>query len=150
MTPHEFLREQIIDEARTYIDVPWRHMGRSRFGIDCVGLVVLVGRAIGLHEYPDNMGYSRIANGAKLLDPFRQFSAQIGILKALPGDVIVMKDRLFPHHCGIISERNGEPTLIHATLVLKRVAEEGRVHALQRNPAISAFRFNFLADEGEN
>ena len=33
--------------ARAYIGVPWQHHGRSRHGLDCVGLLFLASRDIG-------------------------------------------------------------------------------------------------------
>ena len=37
----------IVAAARTWLGVPWRHQGRTRQGVDCAGLVVLVGRGLG-------------------------------------------------------------------------------------------------------
>ncbi|HWP59522.1 MAG TPA: hypothetical protein VNL14_16640 [Candidatus Acidoferrales bacterium] len=34
--------EEIIAEARTWLEVPWVHQGRSRHGVDCLGLPVNV------------------------------------------------------------------------------------------------------------
>ncbi len=42
MTP-----QAIIIEARSWVGVPFLHQGRSRRGVDCAGLVIVVGRAIG-------------------------------------------------------------------------------------------------------
>ena len=41
----------IVAAARSWLGVPWRHQGRARQGIDCAGLVVLVGRGLGLTDY---------------------------------------------------------------------------------------------------
>jgi cell wall-associated NlpC family hydrolase len=41
----------IIAAARSWLGVPWRHQGRTRQGVDCAGLVVLVGRGLGLDDY---------------------------------------------------------------------------------------------------
>lgn len=42
MTP-----ERIAEEARSWLGVPFRHQGRTRRGVDCAGLVIVVGRAVG-------------------------------------------------------------------------------------------------------
>lgn len=34
--------QQIYDEARAWVGVPFQHQGRNKFGVDCVGLVVCV------------------------------------------------------------------------------------------------------------
>ena len=31
-------REMVVAEARTWIGVKWRHQGRTREGVDCIGL----------------------------------------------------------------------------------------------------------------
>lgn len=51
-------RMAFIAEARTYLDVRFRHQGRSRNGLDCIGLCVVAMRAI---ERPlwDSPAYGR-------------------------------------------------------------------------------------------
>lgn len=39
--------ERIAEEARSWLGVPFMHQGRSRRGVDCAGLVIVVGRAVG-------------------------------------------------------------------------------------------------------
>lgn len=38
---------RIVEEARSWLGVPFVHQGRSRRGVDCAGLVIVVGRAVG-------------------------------------------------------------------------------------------------------
>jgi cell wall-associated NlpC family hydrolase len=38
----------VIAEARSWVGVPFRHQGRSRHGIDCVGLPIVVGQVLGI------------------------------------------------------------------------------------------------------
>jgi hypothetical protein len=40
--------QKMIDHARTFIGTPWRHRGRNRRGLDCVGLLILSANASGL------------------------------------------------------------------------------------------------------
>ncbi len=49
-----------IESARTWVGTPFRHQGRGKSGIDCVGLVINVGKDIGAvpSEY-DNKNYPR-------------------------------------------------------------------------------------------
>lgn len=51
-------RETVVAEARRWLDVRWEHQGRSAHGLDCVGLVVMVCRALGLSAY-DLAAYPR-------------------------------------------------------------------------------------------
>lgn len=41
-------RNRVVEVARGYIGTPWLHQGRSRLGLDCVGLLVVVARELGL------------------------------------------------------------------------------------------------------
>lgn len=36
----------IVSEARTWVGVPFRHQGRTRRGVDCVGLVIVVAQEL--------------------------------------------------------------------------------------------------------
>lgn len=44
--------------AMTYLDVPFQHRGRSRRGLDCIGLLVMIARAFGVTVY-DQQVYGR-------------------------------------------------------------------------------------------
>lgn len=113
----------VIDEARSWLNVRWRHQGRSRAGIDCAGLVVLVGRALGLADH-DDLSYARNAQGQDFLAPFRRAMDAVLTPDAMPGDVIVFADILYPCHCGILSTRHDVRHLIHSHASRRKVIEE--------------------------
>ncbi|GIX11751.1 C40 family peptidase [Elioraea sp.] len=115
--------ERIVAEARTWLGVPWRHQGRSRAGIDCVGLVVQVARALDLSDY-DHTAYGRRAQGLGLVEHFRANMDGVAIPEARPGDVLVFADQAYPCHCGFLSERLDHPHLIHAHALRRKVIEE--------------------------
>ena len=123
VTPETVAPEAIVTEARGWLGVPWRHQGRSRAGIDCVGLVVLVARTLGLSDY-DHTAYSRRAQGQGFVEPFRANMDGIAIPDARPGDVLVFADAAYPCHCGFRSERLEHPHLIHAHALRRQVIEE--------------------------
>lgn len=116
------LREKIVALTRTFLGVPWRHQGRTKYGIDCVGLPIVVGKQLGLHDYPDDVNYIRTSLGSDLFRPFEKYCNRISNLKELkPGDIIVLKDELFPQHVGIMSSK---VNVIHATVHRRKVVEE--------------------------
>ena len=115
--------EQIVAEARSWLGVPWRHQGRTRSGIDCVGLVVQVARALGLSDY-DHTAYGRRAQGLGLVEHFRANMDGVAIPEARPGDVLVFADQAYPCHCGFLTERLGHPHLLHAHALRRKVIEE--------------------------
>ena len=51
--------DSFIAAARTYIGVPWQHQGRSRHGIDCVGLLVCVAHDLGIPVDDGGPNYER-------------------------------------------------------------------------------------------
>ena len=55
-----------VAEARSYVGCKWRHRGRSRFGIDCVGLIVAATAAGGV-QMRDRRDYGRVECRHKML-----------------------------------------------------------------------------------
>lgn len=119
----------LIDTARTWINVRWRHRGRSRHGVDCAGLVVLTYRDCGV-ELPDYMLYGKTPYDDGLLTYTR---AALG--HELPedssyknGDVVLMRFYIVPHHMAFIAlvEYAGQPAIniIHSDGHTGRVLEQ--------------------------
>lgn len=117
------LPETLITEARSWLGVPWRHQGRSRAGVDCVGLLVCVARALGLSDY-DCTGYSRRPQGQGFVSHFRAVLDPLPLPEASSGDVLVFADGRYPCHCGFLSHRHGVPHLLHAHALRRKVIEE--------------------------
>ena len=42
----------VVAAAQSWVGVPWRHQGRTREGIDCLGLLIVVARDLGLDRVP--------------------------------------------------------------------------------------------------
>ncbi len=116
-------REEIVAAARGYLGVPWRHQGRTRAGLDCVGLIVMVARDLGLSDY-DSTAYGRRAQGHAFIEPFRRNMDGVPLHGVRPGDVLLFADAAYPCHCGIVSERHELPHLIHAYALRRQVVEE--------------------------
>jgi len=135
--------ETVAAAARGWLDVPWRHQGRSARGVDCAGLVVLVARELSLADH-DLSAYGRHAQGLAFLEPFRAAMDPIPIDAAEAGDVLVFADAAYPCHCGFVSRRHWHLHLIHAHASRRKVIEEplaGEWLAKRR----AAFRFRGLA-----
>lgn len=113
-----------IDGAREYLGVKWRHRGRSKFGIDCIGLVVHAMAAAGV-VMRDRIDYGRTPHQDGLeKDIHAHFGEPVDGL--LPGDVVLMcwdgEDE--PSHVGIIGGDHEGLTLIHS-YSLVTVVEHG-------------------------
>ena len=48
----------VLAEARAMVGVPWRHMGRSTAGVDCIGLILLAAFRAGV-ALPEPAPYAR-------------------------------------------------------------------------------------------
>jgi len=110
---------QVVDEARRWVGVPFRHLGRDKNGIDCVGLPIVVGKALSL--FPDDFDsgvYGRLPTG--------QLAARIGqhctpLATVKPGTIIVIQWLVNAAHVAICTG----PNMIHAYETLGRVIEHG-------------------------
>ena len=137
-------RADIVAEARTWLGVPWRHMGRNRQGVDCVGMPVMIAQAKGLSEY-DHTGYTREPSNSSLIDHFRNNMREKPLADMRPGDVLLFADGKYPFHCGILAERYGQPSLVHAFAGRRKVVEE-QYCAPWSKQTIACFEFYGLED----
>lgn len=138
------LRTAAVVAARSWIGVPFRHQGRSRRGVDCVGLLVQIGRALDLPHY-DVTGYTRRAQGMGFLEHFRANLEEIALPQAGPGDVLVFIESLYPCHTGVLSDLHDVPHLIHAHAGRGQVMEEP-YHGEWVERVRFAFRFPSVGD----
>lgn len=128
----------IVREARTWLDVRWRHQGRNRQGVDCIGLPVCVRAGLGL-ETIDVTDYSRTSTDESMLVYCRQYMREVQAL--LPGDVAVMAfDN--QRHMAIVGNYpvDGEVSIIHAGAFWRRVIEH-RLDSVWQRRIIGRFRF---------
>lgn len=117
-------RDEIVEAARAWKGVKWAHMGRNRMGVDCVGLVVKVAEHFGISHHGSEGNYRRTPQGDDSL--VRILTSQMDI-KRPPlkfGMVVILRDTTQPCHVGIIGERYGELSLIHASVLKREVYEE--------------------------
>jgi cell wall-associated NlpC family hydrolase len=123
--------QQLIDEARKLVGTPWRHQGRSKLGVDCIGLVLLAAKNAGLDLVkfsgaPVPTRYSRHPD-PQLYDTVQRYCTRIE--SPVPGCLLFFKfdaDK-HPRHFGIYTEQG---TMIHAECKTRmQVVEHGhRAH----------------------
>ena len=116
-------QDRMVAAAREYLGVPWRHAGRNRLGVDCVGLLVLAAQAAGI-AVEDRTAYSRIVDPAALS---RAIGAVCRKLEPgtpyAPADVLVIRYGASAQHVVLVSATSPELRIIHAFQTVGRVAE---------------------------
>jgi cell wall-associated NlpC family hydrolase len=115
--------ELIVAAARSLLGVPWRHMGRGREGVDCIGLVLHAAAEAGF-DLPDPAPYAREPAGTRLTDAALRHGLRVA--RAEPGDVLVFKMGLYGGHVGIAALHPSwrVPSVIHAYAAHRQVVEQ--------------------------
>jgi cell wall-associated NlpC family hydrolase len=117
-------RAALVAHARSLVGVPFKHRGRSRDGIDCVGLVQVCLQAVG-RETQDDLTYPRIpVPGLPALRDalIRHFGEPVKTLA--PGDVVAMRWTGDLSHVAIVGDYPyGGLSVIHALALDRRVVE---------------------------
>lgn len=113
-------RAAVIAHARACLGTRFRHQGRlPGVGLDCVGLIVHVVRAMGIGDY-DYIHYGRLPYGGTLEHHLGKAGLTvIDQAQALPGDVLLFKFDAAPQHVAIMTGHG----MIHAYLLARRVVE---------------------------
>jgi NlpC/P60 family putative phage cell wall peptidase len=127
-------RQQVIDQARTWLGTPYRHQGRLKgVAVDCVGLLVGVATELGVPA-TDMTGYTRRPDGQLVPNLYAQTEpVQPG--QQQPGDIVVFHWRNDPVHLAILT---GPNSIIHAFAINRKVCEHSMDERWLRQ--ISAFR----------
>lgn len=129
--------QKIAELARSYAGVPWRHQGRSRMGLDCVGLVYRVWCDLGLDPSVDGTGYGHVSDGKWLRETVDRLLMRVH--EPVPGGVALMAQRgLHPLHLGIVTEVRGQRVeirrIVHANARARKVIEQVFTAALGLRP----------------
>lgn len=111
MTP-----QAVVDSARSLVGTPYHHQARlPGVGVDCAGVLIVIGRQLGLVEPEFDVGnYGRVPDGAAL----RAYCDEhlIRLPAPVPGGAVLAswKDGP-PQHLGIVADHPaGGLSFIHA------------------------------------
>lgn len=128
--------EQVIATARDWIGVPFQHQGRSRYGVDCAGLVICVCRELGLLPADfDVNGYERSPDGTM----FKECDSRLARSVPKVGGVFVMRFVEEPQHMGFFADyRHGGLSIIHSLSKSGKVVEH-RLDNLWRSRIVGSF-----------
>lgn len=114
----------LADAARGYLGVPWVHQGRSRVGLDCIGLPVLAWADCG-RPVADVTTYGRSPHGGLLERHLRAtFGPPVPKTDMADGDVVAIAYKVQVRHLGIVGTYpSGGLSLIHTDQMVGRVTE---------------------------
>jgi hypothetical protein len=117
-------RDEIITEGRRYLErpTPWRHMGRTITGVDCIGMICGIADAFGI-PYEDIDGYSRNPDG-RFVAHVMKFMIYRTPQTVAPGCAVIFRDAHQPCHIGLITQKYDRLYLLHASLAKRCVVEE--------------------------
>lgn len=120
--------KDIVEAARAWKGTRFHHLGRSKDGIDCIGLLVVVaedvGHPCGTAARCQLPAYGRIPR-PDIIDPLlRRYFKKDEKNNLEPGDVLLFRIKAQPQHTAIYAERDGLPYMIHAYHPERRVVEQ--------------------------
>lgn len=133
--------DEIVQIAKTLIGLKYRHQGRGKGSIDCVGVPIYIAQELGLSSW-DTMDYGPRPD----LHRFNQLIIETGA-KRIPlrglshGDMVqVSWEGSAPVHVGIMEiDERGYPWIIHAFMPHRKVTRDP-VDAKMQQSFVAAWR----------
>jgi cell wall-associated NlpC family hydrolase len=130
-------RADVVATARGYLGVRWQHQGRSRAGLDCLGLVVVVAHQLGLSR-ADVRDYGRLPGAQRLRDELARHL--VPVREQQPGDVLLLRFERNPLHVAIVTPAG----IVHAYANQRRVVEH-RIDQVWRERVVRCYAFPGVA-----
>lgn len=116
-------RMDVVKCARSYIGTYFKKGGRDRHGMDCVGLLISVGKDLGI-ELKDTTEYTFDPSPRLMQEFVFSQSVRRKIQPLQNGYLAILKQSGFPMHTGIITMDGDRPTIINANMKARRVIEQ--------------------------
>lgn len=133
--------------ARQLIGVRYRHQGRSRAAVDCIGLVIVTREILGLPNPELPVDYAPLPVDDAMLEYCKAHMLEVADKQ--PGDVVCLQYKV-ARHMGILGTYpHGGFSLIHARSMHPRRAAETAFNDAWLNQeqcrVIGSFRFREVA-----
>ena len=117
--------QQIILHSRQWMNVKFRHQGRSKYGIDCIGLFSEVAKEIG-RDIPIPNNYTHHPDQKFLFNEMCRLFDKITKAEMQVGDLVLMRFmddhlRIPCRHVAMITDLG----VLHSSAQFKKVTEHG-------------------------
>lgn len=136
--------ENIVTEARTWLNTPFRHQGRLKgLGVDCAGFVALVAQNAGLTYVEIPSDYKPQEDGTAMMRMLSEYLDFIPTEDVQPGDILALCDEALrfpdvPRHLAFVTEVTEKTTfIVHAS---RHGVREHRMDAAWNKRIHSAWR----------
>jgi len=138
-------RSQIVQTAKSYLGVPWTHQGRSRAGVDCVGLVVAVAGDLGILPPDLVIPPYRTRPDASLLSYFDTHMTPVSLRAIKDGTVVIFAYGGSPYHAGIVVNVNSS-AIVHAYAAHRKVVPDHLEASTKGRTLIRAYDYPGVTD----
>jgi len=146
-----YTRQQVADKARSMLGVRFLHQGRSRLGVDCVGLLYVILSELGYDGICDVEGYRSSPPSRVIYDTMCLNFDEIPISEVGVGDIYLMRTGgRKPRHASILISDvydypNGiEPEVVHAYATAQRGVVVKETLNQWRPQCVTGFRLRGL------
>lgn len=133
-------RADIVQTARSYLGVKWKHMGRDREGLDCVGLLIAVWRDLGYEPSEVPIPPYRLQPDGTMLDYFKRYMVRCPLLSIREGTAVVFSYFGSPYHAGIVIDAK-QRFIVHAFAQTRQVVVDDLDNGLHGRKLISAWDY---------
>lgn len=130
---------EFVAAARSYMGVRWQHQGRTRHGIDCLGLPICTTHDLGLSTF-DVSGYSTSPDGSLTLGLEEQCIKQPAGTEPAAGMLAEIRFASLPQHVAIIVPYHlGGLALLHSMSHFPRRVAEHRLDDEWRRKIVALY-----------
>lgn len=108
-----------LKQARSYINTPFKHQGRSKNGLDCIGIIVVPLKDIGFLDY-DSKNYRKYGLGGEIIGVLSKYCYEVDKpFNYKPGDILLFSKGA-SQHLALYTDKS---TIIHAHNFVGKVVE---------------------------
>lgn len=135
-------RQEIVDFARQFKGVQYKHQGRTGQGLDCGGILVLLAEELGIyHESKEQLRYGGNPEKFILKQELDRYFVKIRLSEIQRGDIVLMKIVASrPHHIAIVSEYSAQSFgIIHTYDTVGKVVEH-RMNQMWRDKIVQSYK----------